>query len=51
MLFKQKGEGEYGILVTPKEKLAQALFTLNFFGFTTGSYNASGNITFSEHHS
>ena len=30
MLFKQKGGGEYGILMTPKEKLAQALFTLNF---------------------
>ena len=30
MLFKQKGGEKYGILMTPKEKLAQALFTLNF---------------------
>ena len=30
MLFKQKGGEKYSILMTPKEKLAQALFTLNF---------------------
>ena len=30
MLLKQKGGEKYGILMTPKEKLAQALFTLNF---------------------
>ena len=30
MLFKQKGGEKHGILMTPKEKLAQALFTLNF---------------------
>ena len=30
MLFKQKGGKKYGILMTSKEKLAQALFTLNF---------------------
>ena len=30
-LFKQKGGEKYGILITPKEKLAQALFILDFF--------------------
>ena len=30
MFFKQKGGEKYGILMTPKEKLAQVLFTLNF---------------------
>ena len=30
MLFKQKGGEKYGILMTPKEKSDQALFTLNF---------------------
>ena len=29
--FKQKGGEKYGILITPKEKLAQALFILDFF--------------------
>ena len=28
--LNRKRRGEYGILMTPKEKLAQALFTLNF---------------------
>ena len=32
MLFKQKGGEKYGILMTPKDKLAQALFTLHFSG-------------------
>ena len=30
MLFKQKGGEKYGILMTSKEKLAQALLTLHF---------------------
>ena len=30
MLFKQKGGGKYGILMRPKKKLPQALFTLNY---------------------
>ena len=51
MLFKQKGGKKYGILMTSKEKLAQAFIYFKFFGFKIGSYKASSNVAFSEHHS
>ena len=45
-LFKQKGGEKYGILMTSKEKLAQALFTLNFLDLRLDHKNPAATLHF-----
>ena len=45
-LFKQKRGEKYGILMTSKEKLAQALFTLNFLDLRLDHKNPAAMLHF-----